>query len=96
MELTVNLNYDEVVKLIKQLPASKIKQLKLNLDDKFISSKASKEISNFQKFLLECPIMSNKQYLEFKENRKLFDQWRRIIESIKESCYYIMVYHVKS
>ena len=51
MELTVNLNYDEVVKLIKQLPASKIKQLKLNLDDKFISSKASKEISNFQKFL---------------------------------------------
>ena len=76
MELTVNLNYDEVVKLIKQLPASKIKQLKLNLDDKFINSKASKEISNFQKILLNGPIMSDKQYLEFKENRNLFNQWR--------------------
>lgn len=76
MELTVNLNYEEVIKLIKQLPASKIKQLKLNLDDKFINSKASKEINNFQKFLLKGPIMSDKQYLEFKENRKLFNQWR--------------------
>jgi hypothetical protein len=76
MELTVNLNYDEVVKLIKQLPASKLKQLKLNLDENFINSKASVEISNFQKFLLNGPVMSDKQFSEFKENRKLFNQWR--------------------
>ena len=76
MELTVNLNYDEIEKLIKQLPASKIKQLKLKLDEKFIRGKALKEISNFQEFILNGPVMSDIQFEEFNANRKLMNQWR--------------------
>ncbi len=77
MELTIDVKYEEVLKLVKQLPASKIRQLKSALDEKFIEKKANMEISDFQKFLLSAPVMTDDQLKTFKENRKHFNQWRQ-------------------
>lgn len=75
MELS-HVKYDQILKLIQQLPAGKILQLKSALDEKYIRQKAAKEITDFQEFLLSAPVMSEKELEAFKENRKHFNQWR--------------------
>jgi hypothetical protein len=76
MDLTVKIGFDEIVDLVKQLPASKIKELQTVINQDFISKKAKQEISTFQEFLLGGPVMSDKQLEQFNENRNAFSQWR--------------------
>ena len=76
MDLTVKIGYEEILNLVKQLPASKIKQLQVVVNQDFISRKAKQEISSFQEFLLKGPVMSDKELVQFNENRKAFSQWR--------------------
>ena len=61
MDLTVKIGFEEVLNLVKQLPASKIKQLQVFLNQDFISKKASDEISSFQNFLTNAPVMTEKE-----------------------------------
>jgi hypothetical protein len=72
MDLTVKIGYDEILNLVKQLPASKIKQVQAVVNQDFISNKAKQEISTFQEFLLKGPVMSDEQFEQFNENRKTF------------------------
>ncbi len=76
MDLTVKIGFEEVFSLVKQLPASKIKELQIFLNQDFISKKASEEISSFQSFLIKGPVMSDKQLEDYKFNRSQFNQWR--------------------
>ena len=76
MDLTVKVGFEEILRLVKQLPASKLKELQVNLTQDFISKKASQEISSFQSFLLKAPIMTTKQFKEFSENRNNIIKWR--------------------
>lgn len=56
MEITVDIGFEQLLDLVKKLPAGKIKQLKTALDDDFIDEKAEEELSGFQIFLLNGPI----------------------------------------
>ena len=76
MDLTVKIGFAEVLKLVKQLPASKIKELQVAINHDFISKKARQEITSFQEFLMEAPVMGKKEFEEFNKNRKAFNQWR--------------------
>lgn len=76
MDLMVKIEYDEILNLVKQLPAGKLKQLQASINQDFISKKTSEEISELQNFLLTAPVMTNSELKEFKENRKSFDKWR--------------------
>jgi hypothetical protein len=76
MELTLNIGYDQLLFLIKQMPANQIAKLKNDIDDSFVLLKSKKEISDFQEFLLHGPVMSDEQYDNYLENRKHFNQWR--------------------
>lgn len=76
MDLTVKIGFEDVLTLVKQLPASKIKQLQVFLNQDFISKKASDEISSFQKFLTNAPVMTEKELEDYKSNRNLFSQWK--------------------
>lgn len=76
MDLTVKISYNEILNLVKQLPASKLKQLQATISQDFVSKKANEEISELQNFLLNAPIMSNDELADYKENRKSFEQWR--------------------
>jgi len=76
MELNLNIEYEQLLFLIKQLPANQIAKLKTEIDDNFILVKSKDEISDFQQFLLNGPVMTEGQYDAFLENRKHFNQWR--------------------
>ena len=76
MEVTVEIRYEQLLAAIKKLPAAKIKQLKLLLDDTLIYEKASEDLSDFQSYLLKGPVMKAEQYEQYKADRKHFSQWR--------------------
>ncbi|MFB2118733.1 hypothetical protein [Parapedobacter sp. 2B3] len=77
MEVTVDIRFDQLLDTIKKLPAAKIKQLKSALDEGYIETKANEELSGFQNYLLDGPVMDADQYAQFKENRKHFSTWRQ-------------------
>jgi hypothetical protein len=76
MEITIDIGYEQLLAAIKKLPAAKIKQLKSVLNEEFIEQKASKDLSDFQNFLLTGPTMSEEQYKEHQTDRKNFNSWR--------------------
>ncbi|MCB0397186.1 MAG: hypothetical protein KDD36_11055 [Flavobacteriales bacterium] len=76
MEIKLNIGYKQIMKLIRQMPASQVARLKAELDDKFLAGKSKAEITDLQQMLLEAPVMTDDQYKVFLENRKKFSQWR--------------------
>jgi len=76
MKLTLELGYNQIFNLVCQLPANQIAKIKYELSENSIAEKAKKEISDFQKFILTAPIMSDEQYDNFNEQRTYFNQWR--------------------
>lgn len=76
MELNFNIEYEQLLFLIKQLPANQIEKLKNDIEITYKFVQKEQEISEFQKLLLNGPVMSKEQYDTFLENRKHFNQWR--------------------
>ena len=76
MDLTLNLGYNQIFNLVSQMPANQIVKIKYELSENNIIDKAKEEISDFQKFILTAPIMSDEQYLDFNQQRTHFNQWR--------------------
>ncbi|MCO6479996.1 MAG: hypothetical protein J5I94_25385 [Phaeodactylibacter sp.] len=76
MELKLNIGYQELIELIKQLPASQIRKLKADLALIVTDNDMEKDMSDFQEFLLEGPVMEDDQYQDFLSNRKYFNTWR--------------------
>ena len=80
MEATAILGFEQVLESIKQFSHEQIAQLKAELKKIPTKSvkKPKKELTEFQKFLLSGPVMSDEEYNEFLENRKLFEKWRDV------------------
>ena len=76
MQLTVEIPYDQLIKIIRHLPANHLAKIKTDLDNTISMVDAENEKTDFQKFLLKGPVMSDIQYSWFKENRKSFNKWR--------------------
>jgi len=76
MNITKDLGYEQLLAAVKKLPAAKIKQLKSVLSEEFIEQKATEQLSDFQKFLLKAPTMSEDQYQQHQKARKDFESWR--------------------
>jgi hypothetical protein len=76
MEVTLNLEYRQILNLVRQLPANQIEKIKEELMKNFIQTKAQSEISEFQNFILSGPVMSDSQYQVFKQQREQFNLWR--------------------
>jgi hypothetical protein len=62
--------------LVNQLPANQIAKIKYEISENSIVEKAKSEISDFQKFILSAPVMSDEQYDNFNQQRAFFKQWR--------------------
>ena len=75
MELKIKIGYDELLKLVQQLPQDQITSLKKELD-KFVKESSSKEVSNLKQLALSGPIMTDTQLTNFQEFRKQFSNWR--------------------
>lgn len=82
MELSINIEYEQLLKLVKGLPYNQKKRLtrEIEKDLKNKNKKSSKadgngELNEFQHFLLQGPLMSDEQYKDFKSLRKDFAKW---------------------
>jgi len=76
MQLTVDIPYEQLISIIRHLPANQLAKIKSDLKHSVAVNNAETEKTNFQEFLLKGPVMSDDQYSAFKKNRKAFNQWR--------------------
>jgi hypothetical protein len=76
MQLTVDIPYEQLIDIIRHLPASQIEKLKSDLENTVAIDKVENGKTDFQNFILKGPVMTDEQYSTFKENRKAFNQWR--------------------
>ena len=77
MELTLNAGFREIVGLLRKLPANQIMKIKNEFSEDYIEEKAKSEISDFRKFILTGPMMSDEQYTDWCQQRKHFNLWRK-------------------
>lgn len=73
MQVQVDIEFDQLLKMVKTLPTGKLRQLKAAIDKKAIGDKPK---SNLRKLLLNGPIATKKQIDNIEKNRKAINQWR--------------------
>jgi hypothetical protein len=62
MELKIEIGFDQLLDAVKQLPDEQRAKLKAELNKK---PKTAPALNDFQKFLLNGPVMSDEQYKEY-------------------------------
>lgn len=88
MELSININYAQLLKLARQLPYKYKKKLSSEMEKELKKingeqtrqhdsscEKESEEPNEFQQLLLNGPIMSDEQFDRLRQLRKDFDKW---------------------
>ena len=76
MQNTVELSYEQLINLIRQLPANQLAKIKSDLENIVAVEPKETRKTDFQVFISKGPVMSDAQYAAFKENRKSLNQWR--------------------
>jgi DNA topoisomerase IB len=72
MQVRVDIEFDELLKVVKTLPSKKLKQLKDEIEKKTKTEKSS----NLETLLLNGPVATKKQLETIAKNRKAINQWR--------------------
>lgn len=88
MELTIDIKYDQILELARQLPNKYKKRLSQEIEKDLKKKNEGKikiqdikyesendETNELQQLLLEGPIMSDEQFDDFKKLRKAFNKW---------------------
>jgi DNA-binding transcriptional regulator/RsmH inhibitor MraZ len=73
MRVQVDIGFNQLVQLAKQLPPTQWKKLKQEVET---SAPNDKEREEFKKLLLNGPTFSKKQLDAIAETRKKINQWR--------------------
>ncbi len=72
MQVQTDIEFDQLLKIVKALPAGKLRQLKAEIDKEF---KAEKSM-DLEAWLLNGPTATKKQLDTIVKNRKVINQWR--------------------
>lgn len=73
MQVQVEIGFDELVKIVKTLPTSKLRQLKAEIEKESSKEKDKIDLKNL---LLNGPVATKKQLETIENNRKKINQWR--------------------
>ena len=73
MQVQVDIEYDQLLKIVKKLPAGKLRQLKAEIEKE---TKLHKSTKGLEALLLKGPIATKKQLTVIANNRKAINQWR--------------------
>ncbi len=73
MQTQVNIEFDQLVELAKQLPTTQWTKLKKEVEEKVSNTK---QHSDLVSLLLSAPTYSKKQLDEIAKTRKAINQWR--------------------
>lgn len=80
MELSINLEYEQILQLVKRLPYNQKEKLTREIERDLKTKKrkktsGSESLNELQQLLLNGPLMSDEQYNEFNVLRKDFAKW---------------------
>ena len=73
MQVQVDIEFDQLLKIVKTLPAGQLKLLKAEIERK---RKVKKSKIDLETLLLTGPVATQKQLSVIKNNRKAINQWR--------------------
>jgi hypothetical protein len=73
MEALVDIKFDELLKIVKNLPENKLTQLKAVIENE---TQSVNNRADFESLLLNGPTFSKKQLDNIAETRKAINQWR--------------------
>lgn len=77
MEVMVDIEFNQLVKIAKKLPAKQWTKLKAEVESSSVSPTSDKRRGEFKKLLLDGPVFSKKQLDAIAETRKAINQWRK-------------------
>ena len=73
MQVQVDIAFDQLLKVVRKLPAGQLKQLKAEIEKEDKEDKAKIDLETL---LLNGPIATKKQIATIEKNRKSINQWR--------------------
>ena len=73
MQVQVDIEFDQLVKIVKTLPTGKLRLLKAEIEKKSIKQKGKVDLKTR---LLSGPVATKKQLETIENNRKTINQWR--------------------
>jgi hypothetical protein len=73
MQLQVDIEFNELVKIVKTLPSGKLRQLKAEIEKETKSENVKPDLKSM---LLKGPVATKKQLDIIENNRKSINQWR--------------------
>ncbi|RKY54369.1 MAG: hypothetical protein DRP93_05175 [Candidatus Neomarinimicrobiota bacterium] len=73
MELTVNVDYEQILGLIYQLPKKEIEKLTITLQSEILSKKSTKSI---QELILNAPTWSDPEFDNYQKARNHIEKSR--------------------
>jgi hypothetical protein len=71
MQLQVDIEFNELVKIVKTFPSGKLRQLKAEIERETISKNNKPDLKSF---LLKGPVATKKQLEVIEKNRKTINQ----------------------
>ena len=73
MQVQVNIEFEQLVKIVKTLPTGKLRQLKAEIEKNTTTQKSKIDLKSL---LLNGPVATKKQLETIENNRKSINQWR--------------------
>ena len=73
MQVQVDIEFDQLVKIVRTLPTGKLRQLKAEIERKSVKEKVKTDLRSL---LLKGPVATKKQLETIENNRKSINQWR--------------------
>jgi len=72
MQVQIDIAFEQLLKIVKDLPAGKLRILRAEIDKEV---KGNKSV-NLESLLLDGPVATKKQLEAIGKNRKAINQWR--------------------
>lgn len=76
MQLELHIGYNELIRLIRQLPPAELQRLREDIVDLAAPTISSIEPNNLQQLLLEGPTMSLEQVQHYNELHNYMNSWQ--------------------
>ena len=73
MQVQVDIEFEQLIKVVRTLPAKQLKQLKAEIEKETPINKSSVDL---EKLLLNGPVATKKQLQTIENNRKAINEWR--------------------
>jgi len=75
MEVKLNVGYEQLISIINQLPIEEVNKLRSEIE-RISNERRFEDKDDLKSLILNGPVMSDKKFKEFEENRKNFNEWR--------------------